>query len=441
MPLAGSRIRARLTRWVAALRIVIALLAVVALTWLGWSAWTAYRFNIFITSAKAQMAAGRFGTAARSLEQALALRPNSDQAAYVLGQCEQARGQIRAADQAWQRVRPGSPYAHNALVARLRLLHDAGNFTGAERLVMEAARDPRSDASKTLVLVVPIHSETGRGDEAERLIEARWQNLYERGEATPDESIKLVRLHIELSLRPPSVEAVGMVLEQAGRVAAGDDRVWLGRANLAIRRGAYGEVPRWLDACRRRRPDDSAVWRASLNWSLATHRTNDACEAMTHLKAANATHAEVHRLAAWLAAHRREEFPHERRQLELAIAAEPSDLSSLDLLIERARQNRDTTRAARLEGQKTKINELIARYLKLFDRVQHMRDAEEMASIAHHLGREFEARVFLTLAILQDPEREDLRRQLSQRVRARATSADRAKTLAEVVEDELREKP
>ena len=58
------------------------------------------------------------------------------------------------------------------------------------------------------------------------------------------------------------------------------------------------------------------------------------------------------------------------------------------------------------------IDRLRARYLKLYDRQQPIRDAVEMAGLAERLGRWFEARVFLTLAVSENPEREDLRRDL-----------------------------
>jgi hypothetical protein len=48
--------------------------------------------------------------------------------------------------------------------------------------------------------------------------------------------------------------------------APADDRVWLGRANLAIRTGRNGEAAGWIDACRRLRPTDPAVVRAWLEW-------------------------------------------------------------------------------------------------------------------------------------------------------------------------------
>ena len=50
------------------------------------------------------------------------------------------------------------------------------------------------------------------------------------------------------------VEGVRRFLEWAGREAPADDRVWLGRANLATRMGLYDEAASWLDRCESRRP-------------------------------------------------------------------------------------------------------------------------------------------------------------------------------------------
>src|SRR5207249_354324 len=59
-------------------------------------------------------------------------------------------------------------------------------------------------------------------------------------------------------------------LEWAGREAPADDRVWLGRANLATRMGLYDEAASWLDRCESRRPTDPAVWRARLDWARSS---------------------------------------------------------------------------------------------------------------------------------------------------------------------------
>jgi hypothetical protein len=50
--------------------------------------------------------------------------------------------------------------------------------------------------------------------------------------------------------------------------------------------------------------------------------------------------------------------------------------------------------------------------VKLHERGQPIRGAVEMARLAERLGRRFEARAFLIMAISEDPDREDLRRDL-----------------------------
>jgi hypothetical protein len=58
-----------------------------------------------------------------------------------------------------------------------------------------------------------------------------------------------------------------------------------------------------------------------------------------------------------------------------------------------------------------------------------------MAHLAEHLGRVFEARVFLTLAISEDPDRDDLRRELRRLEPGSATIPDRRRSLAEFLAD------
>lgn len=112
---------------------------------------------------------------------------------------------------------------------------------------------------------MPIYNQLGRFDEAERLVEERWEHLNEMGEGASEPAIDLVRMHIQLTFKPNPVKDVRAYLESAASLAPDDDRVWLGRANLAIRTGAYDESRWWLDACLNRRPADLPVWRARLS--------------------------------------------------------------------------------------------------------------------------------------------------------------------------------
>jgi tetratricopeptide (TPR) repeat protein len=316
----------------------------------------------------------------------------------------------------------------------MELLIEAGRLAEAEQLIQRAREDPRSDGPGLDLLLGPVSSLAGRVVDAERAVEASWDRLHGMGQGASSAAMNLVRLHLELQGKPVPVEAARSFLDQSERLAPQDDRVWLGKANLAIRVGAYEEAARWLGACLRRRPEDVPVWRARLNWAVATNRVSDAQEALEHLPAQESTPAQVHRLTAWMAA-RRGDRAGERRALERLVAVDPADLTAWDRLAERAEQEGQPARAAELRGQKAEIDRFTARYQKLSRRNQPARDAVELARLAERLGRWFEARAFLTVATAVDPDRDDLRRDLARlNARARARTRDRTpRTLAEVL--------
>jgi enediyne biosynthesis protein E4 len=422
----SSVIRSR-HRW----RLALAFLCAAGLIWGGYDWWARRSYQSAITEIDKQMAAGRFGMAARNLDRLLAWKPGSDEAAYLLGICEQARGRIQEATAAWSRVTPGSAFAHRAILARMRLFYDSGRCADAEQLINDAAEDPRHDRSDLRVLLVPVYNQLGCIDEAERLLTDRWDTLNETGEGASEPAINLVLLHIELSFKPTPVESIRAYLDHAARAAPEDDRIWLGRANLALRTGLYDEAKRWLDACQRRRPDDIPVWRARLNWAIATNRLEVVQQALKHLPAAESSQAQLYRLNAWLYA-QQGDVKFECHELVRALATNPADLAALDRLAQRAEKDGQTAQTAEIVRMKAKIERLRARYEKLFDRKQPVRDAEEIAALAQQLGRGFEARAFLTVAVSEEPDREDLRRDLSLLRQSFAAAGMRGQTLAEV---------
>jgi enediyne biosynthesis protein E4 len=231
------------------------------------------------------------------------------------------------------------------------------------------------------------------------------------GEGALEPATKLVLQSIGLRLSPRPVAAVRASLEHAAALAPDDDRVWLGRANLAIRAGAYDEAQTWLDACRKRRPDDVPVWESRLEWGMATDRIDVVKEAMTHVTDLQSRPGRFHQVNAWLAK-RQGDVATERRELAMSIAADPADVKSLARLAELAERDRQADRAAELVRMKAEIEQSLARYRKLYDRKQPLRDARELARLAEQLGHRFVARAFLTIAVSDDPARADLRQQL-----------------------------
>ena len=114
---------------------------------------------------------------------------------------------------------------------------------------------------------------------------------------------EILRKHFLVgNARSYPLDALRSRLEDAGRLAPDDDRVWLGKANLAIRTAQFAEAEDWLKRCLGRRPEDPAIWRARLEWAMATDRVADAVEALRHLPADRLTPEALLSTRAWLAA-------------------------------------------------------------------------------------------------------------------------------------------
>jgi enediyne biosynthesis protein E4 len=415
------------------LRQALIVVVIGCLIWVAPAWWNGRRNRLALLEVKSEMASSRFGIASRRLIELLARNPGSNEAAYLLGKCELQRGHEKAASEAWARVAPGCEFSSEAIRARMRIAENQGRFADAERLIYQAAEDPRNDRSELRSMLVPLYSQLGRIDECERLVEARWEHLNAIGEGASERAIFQLRLHIVLSLKPNSVENIRAYLDRFARLAPDDDRIWLGRANLAIRTGDLDQAKRWLDACLERRPDDDPVWRARLNWALAANQIEGVRQALKHVPAAESTAAQLHRLNAWLFAHRADRGL-ERRELEKLVAVAPADLAALDRLIRRAGTPEE---AAGLSRKKDEIERLRARYEKLYGRKQPTRDALEMARIAEQLGRRFEARAFLALAIAEEPERDQARSDLARLAADAPPKAAISRTLADALAPEL----
>ena len=271
----------------------------------GWKWWELRRHRKAIAEIEEALDEGRHGTAARKLMSLLTRQPDSDDALYLLGACEMMRGRTAAADRAWARVPPGSPFAPRAILGRMQLRAGLGQLAEAEQIIRDALDDPRIDGATLPIALGPLYCQQGRVDDALRLMEARWDALNRQGEGDSESAIYLLRGYIERRRSPIPVEVIRSDLDPAAQLNPQDDRVWLGKANLAIRVGSYQEAERWLDACLRRRPEDVPVWRARLEWAVATNRVAEAQEAMKHLPFAESTLARVWTLAAWLAAQAR----------------------------------------------------------------------------------------------------------------------------------------
>ncbi len=416
--------------------VILVVLAAGAPVWCGWKWSDHLRYRGAMAEIAKEIEEGRMGLAARNLATLIEWKPGSDEGAYLLGACEKARNRSDAALQAWARVPTGSPFSSRAIQGQMAVLIERGWLGEAEQLITETLEDPRIDRAPPSLALASVYMIEGRDDEANRLIEARWEDLDKKGEGASEKAVKLVRLLADNLRNAASIDATRAFLEQAALLAPDDDRVWLGRANLALRAGTIDEAARWIDACLRRRPDDLPVWRARLGWAMAAGRVAEAREALEHLPASESTPADVQKLSAWFGS-RRGDVEVERRALERLMVEVPADMTALDRLVELAATEGQSDRAAPLREQKMRIERLKARYEKLHKRYQPARDAAEMAGLAEQLGRWFEAKVYLTVAAADGPGSDDLPSDRARLSRHARNTDESGRPLAALVDREL----
>jgi enediyne biosynthesis protein E4 len=410
-------------------------LATAGLVWSGWK-WSRIRHERHILAqAQNTLEAGFPGLAAKDLIELLERNPGSAEAAFLLGNCEQARGRPQAAALAWAKVASGSPFAFRALEARAQQECTLGRFTEAERIIIEAGKSSQAISPDPRVLLGPIYCQVGRIMDAMELIEALWQQHLGSASAASETAINQLRLYIRLQFTPIPDETIRATLDRASSSTPDDDRIWLAKAKLATRTKSYEESAHWIDRCLKARPNDPKVWRARLDWSVATNRVPEAEEALTHLPPDGWNPAQAAKLLAWFAA-RLGAPAAEQKALERLLAVDPTDFAGRDRLIDLLVKKGQTDAAKRERLSKNQVASLQARYRTLFNRNQPRRDAVEMGHLAQKLGRTFEARAFLSLALAFAPQHADLKRELS---RIKSSAVAPARTLAEWLAPELTE--
>ena len=269
----------------------LAVLAILAAA--AWWLVGQWQVRCVIPWADAEMKLGRIQAVRDHLAWLTRYWPGHGGVDYRLGVCEENLGHVDLALAAWARVPRDSLLFPHASVERGRLLiHRFGRFTEAEELLQSLLqRQPPAPAARWLLSQVLLWE--GRTGEVRRLLQDGFRTM--RGKDRPIALRELWRLDAVVVAR----EELADPLEHASEFAADDHRVWVARANLALRYGNGPEARRWIDTCLEKHADDPAVWQVRLNWARLVADPLAAYESLGHIPADRLSADEVRGLLVW----------------------------------------------------------------------------------------------------------------------------------------------
>ncbi len=369
-------------RWLA----IVVGISMCAALWGAVTTFDARRFHDAYETAKREMAAGRYGIARQQLTDLEARWPGRSEVAYQLGVCEYSRGKAEGAMAAWERVPIASTFGLKAAVGRAMILSGAGRFSPAEEILESALRESKQGSDELRSALNLLLRQEGRSADVRRLIINSWPYAS-------DPAYVLRQLFLLDNSAYP-LEAVQAMLKKGDPQ---DDRVWLGRANLATRLGHFEEASGLLDACLKRRPDDPAIWRSLLDLALASENVELAWKALAKLPAGELTSVELLDLRIWLSSQAKNQ-EEEKKALSALLEEEPGHTKTLERLATLAWNASQHDEATRLNRRKAEVNEIKDRYRSLTSRDDRLKYAGELAKLANQLGRRLEAKGWTDLA-------------------------------------------
>jgi enediyne biosynthesis protein E4 len=361
-----------------------------------------------LAEARAAFAAGHHALASDRLARLSERWTNDGEVYLLLGESELERARNQPSDRkteaqaaaaaalaAWSKVPPASHYFGRACLLRATHLINTGRYTPAEETLTAALADPRVAPRYELERALNrLYRFQGRFEEVREIVRGSWSH-------SPTPAVDLKELWtLDHSAMP--VEAWKRALDAAD---GDDDRVWLGRATVAITTGNWGEAAPWLERCLSRRPDDPAVWRARLELAVGASDEAGFWSAVDHLQAAQFDAPAVLKLRAWLMALHRDQAAQER-ELRALVAVDPANTKALERLavlmvpLGRAKESEDWHR------RKAEVDRAHDKYRKaMFDGDDLSSRAEMLAALATTLGRTFDSQAWAILADsqLRDP--------------------------------------
>jgi tetratricopeptide (TPR) repeat protein len=342
--------------------------------------------------ARADLKRGRVEPALRRLSALAAARPGALGGAvdYWLGLCESSRGHPEAALRAFGRVPEGFPFDSRGAVAEAGANLQRGRLRAAERRLEQALARGGPELAPVRALLVRVYQIEVRFDDVRALLLDGLRDAHDPAAA--------LRQISDLELGRLPYDGLRVALEDAGRLAPDDSRVWLGKGRLALSSGRWDEAATWLRRCRDDQPD-APVWRAWIDWARGAGRPDEVAAALRHLEPTDLSAAEQSALLAWLH-ERRGDLPSESAALERWLTEEPANPQALERLAGLAQRAGDLDRAAALRHRKAEADRALDTY-RLRLRGRPPTGAAEwaaLARLAEAAGRHREADSLRALA-------------------------------------------
>jgi tetratricopeptide (TPR) repeat protein len=370
-----------------------------ALGWVLFAQLDTWRTRGELRLAQQEIEHGRLEAARRRLT-ALAARSGAlgGAAHYLLGVCEALGGRPDAALRAFARLPEG--YAFDAVGA----YHEAkanlsqGRLRAAERRLEWALAQDGPGRDRVRDLLSHIYQIEVRFDDVKPLLRASL--------AAASDPIRDLKELSNFDVEGLPYDGLKATLEKAGQLAPTDDRVWLGKARLAIEDGRWDDAENWLRRCRDAGAD-APVWRAWLDWARGSGRPDEAIEAARHLGSGPGQLEPGERLAlsAWLNQQRGDPSG-EAQALEEWLRIEPAATPALERLAELAHRSGQPGRVTELRHRKAEVERAREAYrLRLWHHELPRTAAErsELARQAEAAGRRHEARALYAWALQADP--------------------------------------
>jgi tetratricopeptide (TPR) repeat protein len=343
---------------------------------------------------------GEYAAALERLESLAATRPGligGDDGAldYWLGECRLRAGRRAEALAVFNRVPEGGEYGTRAAAFAAEGLLSQGHWRAAEDRLERALAQGGLGLDDARNRLDQLYRMQGRFVDAARLLRD--------GCAMAPDPVRILRALWRTERGTPPLETIVRALDIGARLNPQEDRVWLGRARIATQLGRLEDAEAWLKRCALVRADEP-VWRAWLDWARAADRPDTARLALRAIGPIRL--GPIDRLAwrAWFA-QRDGDARAERRALESSLELEPRNPMVLSRLTTLTIEAGHTNQAAVWRAAKVEVDRALDAYSQWMvggDALARVSDRLTMARLAEAIGRQFDARVWYTLALRAD---------------------------------------